>query len=61
MPYVPYTGKDIEEMLQAVGAKALDDQFRTIPEDIRLKSLLNLPSGLSEQELTAEMKKLAGN
>ncbi|MBI4745333.1 MAG: aminomethyl-transferring glycine dehydrogenase subunit GcvPA [Deltaproteobacteria bacterium] len=61
MPYVPHTGKDIEEMLQAVGAKSLDDQFRTIPEDIRLKSLLNLPSGLSEQELTAEMKKLAGN
>ncbi|MEK7850819.1 MAG: glycine dehydrogenase, partial [Deltaproteobacteria bacterium] len=59
MPYVPHTEKDIKEMLQAVGAKSIDDLFKVIPEELRLKKPLNLPPGLSEQELAAEMKKLA--
>lgn len=60
MSYVPHTEKDIKEMLQAIGAKSLDEVFELIPEELRLKKPLNLPPGLSEQELVAEMKKLAG-
>ncbi|MBM2838054.1 MAG: gcvPA [Deltaproteobacteria bacterium] len=58
MPYVPHTERDIMEMLQAIGAKSLEDLFNVIPEELRLKNQLNLPTGLSEQELVAEMKKL---
>lgn len=58
MPYVPHTEKDIKEMLQAIGAKSLDDLFQVIPEELRLKNPLNLPPALSEQELVAEMKRL---
>lgn len=45
-------------MLLAIRARCVDDLFRTIPEELRLKKPLNLPTGLSEQELVAEMKKL---
>src|SRR3990170_1620488 len=58
MPYIPHTDLDIEEMLLAIKARSVDDLFRTIPEELRLKKPLNLPTGLSEQELVAEMKKL---
>ncbi len=59
MPYVPHTQNDIKEMLQAIGAKSLEDLFNVIPEELRLKKPLNLPPGLSEQELAAEMKRLS--
>lgn len=58
MPYIPHTEQDIKEMLLAIRARCVDDLFRTIPEELRLKKPLNLPTGLSEQELVAEMKKL---
>ena len=59
MPYVPHTEKDIREMLRAIGAKSVEDLFRVVPEELRLKRPLVLPAGLSEQELVAEMKKLS--
>jgi glycine dehydrogenase subunit 1 len=59
MPYIPHTEKDIKEMLQAIGAKSIDDLFKVIPEELRLKRPLNIPPGLSEQELLAEMKAIA--
>lgn len=59
MPYIPHTEKDIKEMLQAIGAKSVEDLFDLIPEGLRLKKPLNLPPGLSEQELVSEMKGLA--
>lgn len=59
MPYVPHTEKDIKEMLQAIGAESVDDLFQVIPDELRLKKPLNLPPGLSEQKLVAEIKKLS--
>lgn len=59
MPYIPHTEKDIKEMLQAIGAKSVEDLFDPIPEGLRLKKPLNLPPGLSEQGLVSEMKRLA--
>lgn len=58
MPYVPHTDAEIKAMLRAIGINSVEELFNVIPDDLRLKKPLNLPPGLSEQELVAEMKKL---
>ncbi|MDO8446961.1 MAG: aminomethyl-transferring glycine dehydrogenase subunit GcvPA [Deltaproteobacteria bacterium] len=58
MPYVPHTDAEIKAMLRAIGVNSVEELFNVIPEELRLKKALNLPPGLSEQELVAEMKKL---
>lgn len=56
MPYIPHTDKDIEKILKAVGASSIEDVLSTLPAGLRLKTPLNLPKGLSEQELTRLLK-----
>ncbi len=46
-------------MLDAVGAKSLDDLFRSIPEPLRLKRPLDVPPALDEIALFAEFRRLA--
>lgn len=51
---------DIQEMLATVGVDSLDQLiYETIPDEIRLKSPLNLPSALSENEFAEHIGKLA--
>ncbi len=48
-------------MLEKIGVSSLDELIdRTIPASIRLKSPLNMPSGISEYEYFNELKKIAG-
>jgi glycine dehydrogenase subunit 1 len=47
-------------MLRAVGVNAVDDLFEVIPESVRLGGRLDLPEGLSEIELDAHLRTLAG-
>lgn len=58
--YIPNTPGEREEMLRAVGVKAVGELFDTVPEGIRLKKDLELPAPLSEPELEAYMRDLAG-
>ncbi len=52
--------EDLQKMLTKVGAKSLDELiFETIPDDIRLKSPLNLPNGISEDEYLNHIGDLA--
>ena len=44
MQYLPHTKEEIAEMLEAIGAKSLDDLFKTIPPSSRLKGELDLPA-----------------
>ncbi len=46
-------------MLDAVGAKSLDDLFRSIPEPLRLRRPLEVPPALDEIALFAEFRRLA--
>jgi len=46
-------------MLAAVGVASVDDLFADIPERVRLDRPLDLPAGLSEPELAAELGMLA--
>jgi glycine dehydrogenase subunit 1 len=46
-------------MLDACGAKSVDDLFRSIPEPLRLKRPLDVPPALDEIALFAELRRLA--
>lgn len=58
MPYIPHTSEELQEMLDVIGVKTLDDLFADITPDMRPKSF-NLPEGKSEAELTAYFEAMA--
>ena len=51
MNYVPNTNVEQHEMLRAVGAETIDDLLAPVPEQVRLKRPLNLPTALPEPDL----------
>lgn len=57
MPYIPHTARETLSALKVSGAETVEDLLKGIPPDIRLKSGLNLPDGVSEQELAELMKR----
>jgi glycine dehydrogenase subunit 1 len=59
MPYLYNTEEDQREMLDAIGAKSIDELFDTIPDDLKLGRALNLPPALSEMELDQHLRQLA--
>ncbi|HOA16190.1 MAG TPA: glycine dehydrogenase, partial [Bacillota bacterium] len=46
--YLPATEQEVREMLDAIGARSVDDLFSDIPEALKLKKRLDLPEALSE-------------
>ncbi len=60
MPYVPHTPEDIQDMLKVIGAGSVDDLFADLPENVRIKEPLDLPDGLSEEEVLRYFMKAAG-
>lgn len=59
MSYIALSDRDKREMLAKIGISSFDELFRTIPENIKLKKLLDLPSSLTEIELYQHFKKIA--
>ena len=57
--YSPHTEQEIKEMLAEVRAENIEQLFRQIPEPVRLKRELNLPSGIPEPKVEKELKRLA--
>jgi glycine dehydrogenase subunit 1 len=57
--YHPHTPDEIAQMLAAAGVKSLDDLFRSIPEELRLRRPLEVPPALDEISLLAEMRRMA--
>lgn len=51
MSYIPISEQDKKEMLARIGVNSIEDLFSSIPENVRLKRDLNLPSPMSEMEL----------
>ena len=51
MDFVLNTKQQQDEMLRQIGVKSINDLFADIPKEIFLKEKLNLPNGLSEQEV----------
>jgi glycine dehydrogenase subunit 1 len=59
MRFAPHTDDDLREMLAACDLSSLDDLFTHLPPGVRLDRDLQIPGGLSEMELVAEMRRLA--
>lgn len=59
--YFPHTEADIREMLQAIGVNSLDELYAEVPEELKLKRSLDIPSEHSELEVRAELQRLAAN
>jgi glycine dehydrogenase subunit 1 len=57
--FAPHTEDDISEMLATLGLSSVDDLFADIPRDVRLDRPLDIPAGVSEMELIADMRALA--
>ena len=59
MPYTPHTDQDIREMLDVLGIDEVDRLFDSIPAGLRERADLDLPDGLSEEEVMRVMGNLA--
>ncbi|MBS3874073.1 MAG: aminomethyl-transferring glycine dehydrogenase subunit GcvPA [Firmicutes bacterium] len=59
--YIPSTLAQQQAMLATLGMQDLEDLFREIPEQVRLKRALDLPQSHSEMELMAHLSSLAQN
>lgn len=57
--YVPSTLQERQEMLESIGLSSIDQLFSHIRDELKLKGELNLPSGMSELEVSSAMKKIA--
>lgn len=58
MTYTPHTAADIKAMLEAVGAKDLAELVQ-VPDDVKLRTPLELPAPLSESEIAEKFTALA--
>jgi glycine dehydrogenase subunit 1 len=59
MPYLYNTPEDQTAMLAAIGAGSIDELFAMVPAEMRLRRPLNVPSAMSEMELTQHLASLA--
>ena len=57
--YVPGTKQEQQEMLREIGFNSFDEMFSHIPEEVKLKDGLNLPSGMNEQAVIERMEDIA--
>ena len=57
--YVPSTAQERQEMLASIGLSSIDELFSHIPDSLKLKGELNLPSGKSELEVCRTMEHIA--
>jgi glycine cleavage system P protein (glycine dehydrogenase) subunit 1 len=60
MRYLPKSPAERQEMLEAIGAKSIEELFASIPEGYRLKKPLNLPGPMSEAEVIQYFQERAG-
>ena len=60
MTFAPHTDHDVREMLGAIGLGSVDELFAQIPPSVRLDRELDLPDGVSEMEILADLGRLAG-
>ena len=58
-PFLALTEDDRAEMLRTIGVSSVEELFRDVPADVRLRRELELEPALSEQELSAHLAELA--
>ena len=55
MPFIPHTEEDVKSMLDAIGAKSIEELFNEIPAELRSEGLTKVPTGLNEMEIARVM------
>jgi glycine dehydrogenase subunit 1 len=53
--FTPHTEHDAAGMLERLGLESVDDLFAHIPDDVRAKGRIELPEGLSEDEVARHL------
>ena len=59
MSYTLNTPADQKAMLETIGARSIDELFRDVPPNLRLRRPLNVPPALTEMELQQHVTELA--
>jgi len=59
MRYTPHTPADKERMLRAIGLTSIEELFHHIPQSVRDKAKIDLPTGLSELAVRKRLAALA--
>jgi glycine dehydrogenase subunit 1 len=59
MPFIPHTPEDTREMLDAIGAKSIDDLFDEIPAELKIDALDGVPDAMSEMQISRLMRERA--
>src|SRR5579864_6110487 len=59
MSYIPNTREDQQVMLESIGLSSLESLLAPVPENVRLRRPLNLPSALSEPDLKRVLNGIA--
>lgn len=57
--YFPHTADDVQQMLDVIGVRTLDDLYAEIPEEIKFHRELDIPSEKSEIEVRNIIRDLA--
>ena len=57
--YIPSTREERLSMLESIGMHSFDELYADIPEKLRFKDGLSLPSGLSELEVDRKIEEIA--
>lgn len=57
--YFPHTDNDLREMLDVIGVSSLDDLYAEIPEELKFKKELDIPTQKSETEVRDIIRGLA--
>lgn len=56
MPFIPHTEREVKEMLQAIGETDIESLFSEIPDNLKVKKALDLPSGMTEMQMSQHAK-----
>jgi glycine dehydrogenase subunit 1 len=59
MSYISLSQKDKKEMLKRIGVSSVEELFRSIPDDLKIKNRLDVPDPLTEPELSRWMDEIA--
>jgi glycine dehydrogenase subunit 1 len=59
MPYIPHSEVDRKQMLATIGISSIDELFREIPDNLKVKGELNLPSALDEHRLYQHLSSIS--
>jgi glycine cleavage system P protein (glycine dehydrogenase) subunit 1 len=58
MTFIPHSPRERDDMLEAIGAKSLEDLFKDVPKQHRFPSL-HLPPALTEMEAVSELGEIS--